>query len=67
MDLVHLAEQIKPSAIRLDMSAELHNDNCFRASAKLVLCSVGVVSIQSTHFVFTAVLASQDAGVHNDP
>lgn len=63
MDLVHLAEQIKPSAIRLDMSVELHNDNCFRASAKLVFCRVGVLSIQSTHYsmLFSRMQQQNDA------
>jgi len=44
MDLLQrtlLADQIKPLEMRLDMTVEFHNDNCFKASAQLLLYSVG--------------------------
>lgn len=52
MDLLQrtlLADQIKPLEMRLDMTAEFCNDNCFGASAKLLLFSVGGNSLCNPH------------------
>lgn len=52
MDLLQrtlLADQIKPLEMHLDMTVEFHNDNCFKASAQLLLYSVGGNSLCNPH------------------
>lgn len=75
MDLLQrtlLADQIKPLEMRLDMTAVFRNDNCFRASAKLLLFSVGGNSlcnphINTLHSLYMCYCSLKALIVHDDP
>lgn len=75
MDLLQrtlLADQIKPLEMRLDMTVEFHNDNYFKASAQLLLYSVGGNSlckphIDTLHSLYMGFCFLKTLIVHDDP